>query len=250
MKVEFPNVNNKLAFFDYDRTLVAHTHSREFMAARKDDYMMECLYMLTALEEEHASDRPLPCMQWFLKKLHEDGYGIYVLTHEPFNLRNNLKQRQLEEFFPGIPIAYLTVDSPEHKVDMMRAVAVAECCSLSDIIFVDDQMATVSAAVRAGIDGRHLSDIVVLYECGQAEEEQEMFLKPGGGTGCTVVEPVLTAEYAERDTGGTERTEDVHRDHRLLAERNGRGRLTDAAVDEIYGDCLKLVENNGSVLGI
>ena len=118
--MEFPNVNNKLAFFDFDRTLVAHTHSPEFMRDRGGNYFMECLHMLTNLEAEHAKDQPLPCMQWYAKKLFSEGYGLYVLTHEMFNLRNDLKMRELARFYPDTPMTYLTVDSPEHKIDMMH----------------------------------------------------------------------------------------------------------------------------------
>ena len=218
--MEFPNVNNKLAFFDFDRTLVAHAHSPEFMRDRGGNYFMECLHMLTNLEAEHAKDQPLPCMQWYAKKLFSEGYGLYVLTHELFNLRNDLKMRELARFYPDTPMTYLTVDSPEHKIDMMRAVAYAEGCNLSDVIFVDDQMGIVSKAIRAGIDGKHLSDIAVLYESQIMPQEQAILIKPREPGKCQaeeVPEKGLQAagvEFTEEDL------EETMRQCRLLAKMN------------------------------
>lgn len=162
MDTEFSNINKKLAFFDFDRTMVAHSYSHEYGVV--DNYFLECVYMLTSLDTEHINDRPLPCMQWYTRKLNDEGYGLYCLTHEIFNLRDNLKQDQIRRFYPGIPITYLTVDLPEHKIDMMKAVAATKCCNLSDVIFVDDRIDTIELATRAGINAKHLSDIVVMYE--------------------------------------------------------------------------------------
>ena len=178
MKVEFPIVNNKLAFIDFDRTMVAHTYSADYVKAEENNYFMECVYNLTVQEEEHANDRPLPCMQWYVKKLFDEGYGIYCLTHEIFNLRDQMKQEELKAFYPDIPMTYLTVDTPEHKIDMMKAVAMVECCDLSDVIFVDDLMSTVYQALLAGIDAKHLSDIVVMYEMQLLHQEQGVAIKP------------------------------------------------------------------------
>ena len=180
MEAAFPKVNNKLAFFDFDRTLVSHSYSKEYNMARHNNYLMECVYCLTALKEEHANDRPLPCMQWYTNKLFEDGYGLYCLTHEVFSLRDVMKQEQLKLFYPNSPMTYLTVKSPEAKIEMMKAVAMVECCPLEDVIFVDDQMATVNLALAAGIDAKHLSDIVVMYETSRAFEEQKTELAPKG----------------------------------------------------------------------
>lgn len=179
MKVEFPKVNNKLAFFDFDRTLVAHEYPAVYTKDSLNDYFMECLYTLTSLKDIHVHDRPLPCMQWYTKKLYDEGYGLYCLTHEMFNLRDALKQEQLKLYYPDTPMTYLTVNTPEHKIDMIRAVAAAECCELSDIIFVDDLTPTVNLAEAAGIDAKHLSDIVVMYERREVHQEQTMVVKPG-----------------------------------------------------------------------
>ncbi len=178
MKIEFPTINSKLAFFDFDRTLIAHDYSAEYIKSREEGYLMECFFMLTSLKEEHSGDRPLPCMQWYAKKLSEEGYGLYCLTHEIFNLRDQIKKDQLALYYSDTPMTYLTVDTPEHKIDMMTAVAMAEGCDLSDIIFVDDQMSTVYAALAAGINAKHLSDIVQMYESRKISEQQNYMLEP------------------------------------------------------------------------
>lgn len=227
MKVEFPKVNNKLAFFDFDRTLVAHNYSKEFMAARHEGYMMECYWALTALKEEHAKDRPLPCMQWFAKKLYEEGYGLYCLTHEIFSLHANIKQEQLKLFYPDTPMTYLEVDKPEHKIDMIKAVAMAEDCPLSDIIFVDDMQKTVAAAFHEGIDARHLSDIVVMYETREVPREQDMYIQATGlpiGGIPGLQDAIKAAELEVMESAVSEKSlGETYEECRRLAEMNGRG---------------------------
>lgn len=61
-------------------------------------------------------------------------------------------------------MGYLTVDTPEHKIDMMLGVAMSKGIEPCDITFVDDKMDIVYKAIDAGIDGKHLSDIAALYE--------------------------------------------------------------------------------------
>lgn len=225
--MDFPNVNNKLAFFDFDRTLVAHTYSRKFMDDRKDNYLMECVHMLTALGEEHMKDRPLPCMQWYAGKLYGEGYGLYCLTHEIFNLRDSIKQEQLKLFYPGISMAYLTVDIPEHKIDMMKAVAMVEGCSLSDIIFVDDRMDTVNLALDAGIDAKHLSDIVVMYE-----EWQDH-----AGQADRLVRPKSFGDFLEADPSLAERMTAFH-DMRAGSDISG------SEMDRIYREFRAVLERD------
>lgn len=212
-------VGERLAFFDFDRTLVAHRYSKEYNEDMAKGTFFDYLYMLTALEEEHANDRPLPCMQWYAKKLQDMGYGLYCLTHETSNLRDDLKQRQLAEFYPETPMAYLTVDIPEHKIDMMRAVAAAEGCELADVLFVDDRMDTVNMALEAGIKAMHLSDVVLLYETRDEEKEQELELKKQAAAGEKSTQAGLDDSL---DLDGA--FADMFRECRLLAERNSMER--------------------------
>lgn len=223
MKVEFPKVNNKLAFFDFDRTLVAHSYSKGYLEERQNGYMTECFQALTVLMEEHAKDKPLPCMQWYVRKLYEEGYGLYCLTHEIFNLRDEMKKDQLKVFYGDTPMTYLTVDTADHKIDMMKAVAAVEECDLSDVIFVDDLMRTVNLAAEAGIDAKHLSDIVALYETQTEPYEQDMVKKPIALSWPEGEE----IEYAKAEDGWTENFLEeseaaLYEECRRLAELNGR----------------------------
>lgn len=227
--MDFPKISNKLAFFDFDRTLVAHSYSREYAAARKDSFMMDCLYSLTALNEEHAADRPLPCMQWYVKKLFDAGYGLFCLTHEQSNLRDELKKEQLKTFYPGMPMTYLTVGEPGHKIDMIKAVAAAECCDLSDIILVDDRMETINEAQALGIDAKHLSDIVVLYEYGNMSEQQDIMIKPKG-----------FADYVKDDPS----VMDVILYEEIEAHGSGRVQegIPDEELERAVRECRQLIE--------
>lgn len=214
--MEFPRINDKLAFFDFDETMMCHTHSHDYYRDIQGNYFKECLYMLTAMDQEHEGDRPLPCMKWYVNKLFEDGYGIYVLTHEIFNLRDKLKQDQLKHFYPNVPMTYLTVDTPEHKIDMIRAVAVSEGCELSDILFVDDNMKIIRMATAAGIDARHLSYVVALYENRTAFQQQGSVL-------------TLT---------GTEKDEFIYRSDPM------QGIIPDMELNNILEDCRLLAQRN------
>lgn len=216
MDVTFPVVNNKLAFFDFDRTLVAHQYPREAIQER-ESYYNECVRALTVLSEDHAADRPLPCMQWYTKKLYDEGYGLYVLTHEIFNLRDELKKEELAAFYPDVKMTYLSVDLPEHKIDMMRAVACVEGCPLSDIIFVDDMLSTVNMAIRAGINGKHLSDIVVLYETERPMAEQGRLMKKQ-----RVLEDKPDGRAAECPDIPMDEMDNMLEECRILAEMNNR----------------------------
>lgn len=219
LNVEFPKTNGRLAFFDYDWTLVTHNYSKDYFKAFADGYFRDCYYMLTALEEEHKGDKPLPCMQWYVKKLFDEGCEIYVLTHERFNLRDELKKAMLKKFYPDVPMGYLTVDSPDHKIDMMRAVAMTEGYEMSDVIFVDDRMETVNMAKGAGIDAKYLADVVVMYENSMDFQEQGTELKPKRFMKLPEENTSVISEAIIN-----EGLEDVFQECRRLAEMNGRSR--------------------------
>lgn len=249
MKVEFSKISNKLAFFDFDRTLVAHRYSREYMDARNEGYFKECVYALMALDEEHKNDRPLPCMQWYVKKLYDEGYGLYVLTHEIFNLRDQLKKSQLEQFYAGIPMTYFTVDAPEHKIDMMRAVAAAEKCDLSDVIFVDDMLSTVNMALNAGIDAKHLSDIVVLYETQHDHQEQDSLIRLDDAGSFTDFsgEMYTDADDMAQDTDGDDGTSFLEEVARRKMEKE-RNEPSEEEMELAYRECCKVVEKGLDVI--
>ena len=240
--MEFPNVNNRLAFFDFDRTLVAHQYSEEYTKAQADGYLMECVFSLTSLAVEHADDRPLPCMQWYVKKLAQEGYGLFCLTHEVFNLRDRLKQKQLARFYPDVPMTYLTVDTPEHKIDMMKAVAMTECCAFSDVIFVDDRMETVQMAKVAGMDAKHLSDIVVLYEQERDVQEQDILIRLMNGA------PVDVHCFETVFNGNTEDRENallrIMKQNPQLFKTSfmKQGVTKDSVPEDLYQDCQNIVE--------
>lgn len=271
MNTDFPNVNNKLAFFDFDRTLVMHSYSMDYVKARTESYLMECVYNLTAAEEEYANDRPLPCMQWYAAKLYEEGYGLYCLTHEIFNLRDKLKQEQLRKFYPNTPMTYLTVDKPEHKIDMMKAIAMTECCNLEDVIFVDDLMSTVNQAILAGIDGKHLSNIVAMYESQYFPQEQDTMIKPKTSVAIPVVATKTDSAHMPLIPGIDDALiqNELLRTRRRSSQGEGHVSVETAALDKslmnyhglseeelshvevalgnVYSECVKIAEGGASL---
>lgn len=150
----------RIGFMDYDRTL--YPHSYPTAGNTHKSYMDECYDMLVKQKEILGNDKPLKCMQWAVSNMQEAGAVVYVLTHEIFNLRDEHKKNTALRDY-GIS-KYLSVDSPEHKVDMMLAVAKVHNVNPRDCLFIDDKMSTVYRACEAGIAGMHVSSIYQMYE--------------------------------------------------------------------------------------
>lgn len=152
----------KLAFIDYDRTLYSHMYPA--CGEKHDTYYEECVRNLVYASQYNRfiGSKPLKCMQWFVSYLRDRGVEEYILTHEIFNLRDEWKKTTALNDY-GIS-KYLTVNSPEHKIDMIKAVADTNGVNYRDCLFVDDKMEIVYLACEAGIFGLHTSNIVQLYE--------------------------------------------------------------------------------------
>lgn len=152
--------NIKVAFFDYDRTLFIH----EYPAAGQahPTYEEECFIELTNQAARHKGDKPVKCMQWFVKLLQDNGCVCYVLTHEIFNLRNKLKSEEALRHYSIDKL--ITVDSSAHKIDMMRAVAKMHNINPRDCLLVDDKMQTVYDAASAGFTAIPCMNVAQLYE--------------------------------------------------------------------------------------
>lgn len=152
----------QLGFFDFDRTLYAYPFP--YVGEVHGNYYDQCMMNLTkkAQEDRVGKGKPVACMKWLSGLLKDNQVPMYVLTHEIFNLRDEWKASVSKKEF-GIE-NYLTVDSPEHKVDMIKAVATVHNVPLKNCLFVDDKMDTIYLACREGIFGLHSSNIAQLYE--------------------------------------------------------------------------------------
>lgn len=150
----------RLAFFDYDRTLFAHQHP--FAGEPITTYEEECYNELINQEKLYERDQDVPAMKWAIDLLHGYGAVTYVLTHEIFNLRDDIKSTRAMEVY-GIR-NYLTTDSAAHKIDMIKAVAKRHGVKLSECLFVDDKMDIILLACENGISGVHTSNICATYE--------------------------------------------------------------------------------------
>lgn len=159
----------QLAFFDYDRTLYAHAYPRT--GDPEDTYYDECIRMLSdkSMKERFAGDKPIKSTKWLVNLLQENKVPVYTLTHEIFNLRDVWKSFTAQRDF-GIK-HYLTVDSPEHKIDMIRAVAKIHNVPLRYCLFVDDKMDIIHLACAVGIYGLHTSNVAQMYEEIFSEDE-------------------------------------------------------------------------------
>ena len=157
-----------LRFYDYDRTLCVHNYPAWYQA--NDNYEIECVTELAHQAELHENDRPLPCMQWYAMKCYRQGDKLFCLTHEIFSLRDELKKNFIARWYAQSPMKYLSTNTPEHKIDMIKAIAKIEGVPLSRCEIVDDKMETIYLATKEGIIGTHLSNIALLYEELNAEQ--------------------------------------------------------------------------------
>lgn len=150
----------RLAFLDYDRTLFTHGYPSPGEAHLT--YQEECYEELVHQQERHERDKPVKCMQDMVKILQENGCVCYVLTHECFSLRDELKKSSAKEHY-NIE-RYLATDSPDHKVDMILAVAKMHGVSLRDCLFVDDKMDIIYKACAAGITAIPVINVAQMFE--------------------------------------------------------------------------------------
>lgn len=170
--------NGKLAFFNLEGTLMARSCSPEFLAAEQKGFLEECCFVLTQDPVSYETITGLPCMQWFVKKLWRQGYGLYAVYETPVCLYDERRREQLGLFYKDTPMTYLRADTSWQKMELMQAVAYAENCPLSDVLFVDDSQVLISKARSLGMDARHLSDIVVLYETERERMETDLKTDP------------------------------------------------------------------------
>ena len=151
-----------LVFFDFDRTLCVHDYPMQYQGS--EDYEDECYSMLNILDVLHEKDRPLKCMQWIARKLRDNGAKLFCLTHEIFNLRNGYKIEFLNKNYADTPMKLIAVDSPSHKIDMIKAIARSYNIPLSKCMIIDDRMPTIIEANAAGIQAYHISNVMLWYE--------------------------------------------------------------------------------------
>lgn len=156
----------KLYFFDFDRTLCIHKYKEKRTGV--SSYYDECRRCLDYGDEfmkEYGGDVPSKAMQWYVKKVlygpNANAQG-FILTNEIFNLRDNYKKAFASTYY-GLA-NYLSVDSPAHKIEMMKAVADSMGVDWSDCQLVDDDLHTIYAANKEGMDGKHVSEVYAEYE--------------------------------------------------------------------------------------
>lgn len=162
----------KLYFFDFGGTLCAHDYVRK--ADGDLSYEDECLCSLSqeAFREEHKGDAPLGCMLWYVReKLRERNAMCFVLSVEKSNLNDAYNQDFVRRNYGGM--GYLMVNEPLYKIDMIKAVARLHDVGLELCELVDDDMDVVYAANRAGITGKHLSNIVREHDLYQIRKAWE-----------------------------------------------------------------------------
>lgn len=154
----------RLAFLDYDRTLF--THSYPVPGEKHLTYQEECFEEFVNQARRHSGDKPVKCMQDAVRIMQESGCICYVLTHEIFSLRDDMKKDMAKKYY-NID-KYLSVDSADHKIDMMLAVAAAHNVNPRDCLFVDDRMDIVYKACAAGFVGIPVINVAQLFEDGIA----------------------------------------------------------------------------------
>lgn len=157
--------NIKLAFYDFDRTLCVHTYPSDDLGKAHFDYEQECYLQYHMQKQVLQGDMPVEYMRWFVNHVSESTSGSvkqFVLTHEIFSLRDDYKKGFAKRHY-GID-GYISTNSSEHKIEMMRAIAKSENVSLNDVLFVDDKMEIIYNACENGILALHISNVIGMYE--------------------------------------------------------------------------------------
>lgn len=165
----------KLALFDYDFTLFTH-NLPDYYGRKELSYTDEAFLIMTKSDDIFECTEPVPCMQWYVDKMRKEGYKLFVLTHEIFNLRDSIKKDFVKKYY-GDDLEYLTVDTPAHKVDMIRALVKRyslEDKIIDDVVFVDDKDSTVFKVRQAGYSAYMLADIAVMYESAVIEDVKKV----------------------------------------------------------------------------
>ena len=155
----------KLYFLDFDRTLCAHEYVKK--AAGPSTYFEECLTVLNKekFQLEYGGDVAPEYMKWYVKQLLADKDNqCFVLTHEIFNLRDGYKKDFAEKNYGLDRRNYLSVNSADHKVPMMLAMAESMGLNPYDCYLIDDSVSTLYEAEREEINGSHISNVMVMYE--------------------------------------------------------------------------------------
>lgn len=153
-----------LVFYDYDRTLVVHYYPMDYQKS-SNIYIEDALSILdkNKCTQIYSKDKPLKCMQWHVNKHREQGDKLFVLTHERFNLRSKMKKAHISEWY-GNDLEYLEVDTPEHKIDMIIAIAEHLNIDRSQCLIVDDRVDTLKLAAKSGIQAVHISNVMHEFE--------------------------------------------------------------------------------------
>lgn len=152
-----------LVFYDYDRTLVVHDYPMWY--EKSNSYIEEIISIIDENKNNkiYGNDKPLKCMQWHVDKHRKQGDKLFVLTHEIFNLRSKMKKEHISKWY-GDDLKYIEVDSPEHKIDMIIAIAEHLNVNRSECVIVDDRVDTLKLAARSGIQAIHVSNVMYEFE--------------------------------------------------------------------------------------
>lgn len=164
----------KLYFLDFDRTLCVHDYVKK--AAGPSTYFEECLTVLNKerFQAEYGRDVAPGYMKWYVRQLLADKDNqCFVLTHEIFNLRDGYKKDFAERNYGLDRRNYLSVNSPDHKVPMMLAMAESMGLNPDDCYLIDDSVNTLYEAEREEINGIHISNVMVMYERHLAEHDTD-----------------------------------------------------------------------------
>lgn len=160
---------DKMLFFDYDHTVVAHSLPRSYKCADFEHSTRELLLFGNHLYDNDVVIQPI--VDYIQEKI-THGVKVACLSHQDTNLRSLQNQQRLEEAF-GNPIRYYTVDSGEHKVDFMRAYGYVFDIPLPHITLLDDKISTLDIAVANYINAITPTHVLTGLEGFVVQREEE-----------------------------------------------------------------------------
>ena len=111
-------------------------------------------------EDAYRACRPVPTVMDYVKRLHDGGDVLFVLSTTSCPDETRAKIKYLDRSFPGMFTDYYFVDHDVEKIEKIKAVAADRGCALGDCALVEDTFTTLLLSHEAGIRSIHISNIL------------------------------------------------------------------------------------------
>jgi FMN phosphatase YigB (HAD superfamily) len=149
----------KLAFFDMDGTLC----SPQYLVDGKLEIGLPegwVEYCVEKGSDTYEDCKPVRIVGDYARKLKEDGRKLYVLSTVQTSFEYDAKKSFLDQHYPGLFEALLTVSQDEYKWKVITKMAEKMHVGPEDCELVEDTYLTLIEAAGRGIKATHISSLM------------------------------------------------------------------------------------------